>query len=463
MTTDNSVELVGDGDGIAVLGSPSDIEMFLSSANFDLKTSRPFDVRRLAGGTSVASGLATAAGEFSANSGRWVKLTKESAEAIKKFGLTPTKTPGINHAMVGPRGDIKQWLQIAASPSALLAGPVAFPMLASIMSQQAMQQQMDLITEYLEKIDEKLDDVLRAQKDSVLADMIGVDLVIADAMTVRERVGRVSSITWSKVQSTSLVIARTQGYALRQLDAISEKLSRKAELGQIAAATTEAEPKVREWLAVLARCFQLLDAIAVIELDHVADSSPTELDVHRQGLTSTRRDRIEQISRSIARLLATMDETIRHANSKVLLNPFDAPRAVRSSGKVAAGVLDFRSGLGIDSDQDSAVAKRWRTAVGEARDKAVATGVGGASAAKQWSGDAVDRATTPFRHVDIDGDGIPDRPRAAVAAEEAGSAIKVAASGVAGAVGTLFQRRRANPAKVEASDREVTGSPDAES
>jgi hypothetical protein len=44
---------------------------------------------------------------------------------------------------------------------------------------------------------EKVDDVLRAQKDAALADMIGVDFVIEEAMTVREHVGRVSEVTWS--------------------------------------------------------------------------------------------------------------------------------------------------------------------------------------------------------------------------------------------------------------------------
>ena len=43
--------------------------------------------------------------------------------------------------------------------------------------------------------------------------------------------------------------------------------------------------------------------------------------------------------------------------------------------------------------------------------------------------------------MDIDGDGVPDQPRAAAAAEQAGAAIKGAASGLAGAFGTLFQRK----------------------
>ncbi|BBY02752.1 hypothetical protein MSEO_32510 [Mycobacterium seoulense] len=76
---------------------------------------------------------------------------------------------------------------------------------------------------------------------------------------MRDQVGRVSEITWSKIQSGSLVLARTQAYAIRQLDAIAETLEKKADLGKIAKASKEAEPKVREWLAVIARCFQLHD------------------------------------------------------------------------------------------------------------------------------------------------------------------------------------------------------------
>ena len=79
---------------------------------------------------------------------------------------------------------------------------------------------------------------------------------IEEALTVRAQVGRVSEVTWSKVQATGMTIARTHPYALRQLDAIAEKLEKKANLGEIAKATKEAEPRLREWLAVLARTFE---------------------------------------------------------------------------------------------------------------------------------------------------------------------------------------------------------------
>ena len=46
------------------------------------------------------------------------------------------------------------------------------------MAQMAMQQQMPEICEHLEAINAKVDDVPQAQKDPVLSDMVGVDLVI---------------------------------------------------------------------------------------------------------------------------------------------------------------------------------------------------------------------------------------------------------------------------------------------
>ncbi|MER7796600.1 hypothetical protein [Microbacterium sp. NPDC096154] len=438
----SEIELVSDGDGLAVLGDESDIQRFFLSTGLERVPTRELDLQRLRSIAHTAGAAAGVGAEVAANSGRWVKLTAESAEAIRKYGLMPTKTPGVSHAMVGNPGDIKQWVQIAQAPTMLLAGPFALTALSTMMQQRAMQEQMDSIVEYLQEIDEKLDDVLRAQKDSVLADMIGVDLVVEEALTIREQVGRVSEVTWSKAQATGMTIARTQAYALRQLDAIAEKLEKKADLGDVAKATKRAEPRVREWLAVIARTFQLQDGIAVLELDRVLDASPEDLESHRLGLRAARQNRLDLIGRSTERLLAQMDATVQRANAKVLLNPFDSPAAVTSSNRVALGILDFRGRLGIESGHESKDARRWGRAAVEVGERMIASASEGATAAARLGTSTLDRATEAFRAVDIDGDGIPDKPRAATAAEEAGAAVKGAAAGVAGALGTLFGRRR---------------------
>jgi hypothetical protein len=211
--------------------------------------------------------------------------------------------------------------------------------------------------------------------------MIGAGFVIEETMTIREKRGRVDEIMWSKVQTAPTTIADTQAYALRQLDALAEKMERKTEIGDLATTAKEAESIVREWLAVLARCFQLQDAIAVLELDRVLDASPEELDGHSLGLKAARQHRLEHITRSTERLVARMNAAAGTANAKVLLNPTKCPAVVQSSNHVVTGIHDFHGRLGIESGGQSSEARRWVDAAAETRDKALETGAKGVDAA----------------------------------------------------------------------------------
>jgi hypothetical protein len=368
---DNEIQLISDGDGIAVIGNPTDVERFLVSEGL---SSKDLGLSRLGTAFSAGAASAQAGAEIAANSGRWVKLTKESAQAVKKYGLTETKTPGVSHAMVGKPGSIKQWIQIVKTPGSMVTNPAMLAGAAGIMAQIAMQQAMAEITDYLVTIDEKIDDVLRSQKNQVLAHLDGVDLAIREATSVRDTVGRVSEVTWSKVQNSSATILETQGYALRHLGDLAEKIEQKTKVGDLAKTAKEAEAEVQEWLAVLARCFQLHDAIAVLELDRVLDASPDELDRHRLGLKAARRDRLELISQSTERLLARMTAAAGTANSKVLLHPTRSPAVVESSNHVVIDVSDFQGLLGIESGRQSSEATRWVDAAAERWDKVSETG-----------------------------------------------------------------------------------------
>lgn len=75
--------------------------------------------------------------------------------------------------------------------------------------------------------------------------MIGAGPDIDEAMAIREHAGRVSEVPWSKVQATSATIARTQAYALRQLDALAEKMEHTTKIGDLAEMAKEARSKVQ--------------------------------------------------------------------------------------------------------------------------------------------------------------------------------------------------------------------------
>jgi hypothetical protein len=368
---DDAVQLISDGEGLAIIGEASAVERFLAAESLE---SRELDLQRL---RPIARNAAVAAETYSgitAASARWVKLTEESAAARKAIGLMRNKETGLEMGVVFAKGQargIKGIVQF--ENTSFLANPAMLSGAAGIMAQLALEQAMAEIADYLAVIDEKVDDVLRAQKDAMLAGMIGVDLVIAEAMTIRNEVGRVSEVTWSKVQASSATIAQTQAYALRQLGALADKLESKAKVGDLAKAAKKAETTVREWLAVLAQCFQLQDALAILELDRVLDSSPHDLDQHRLGLRSARKNRMQVIARSTAHLMARVDAAAEFANAKVLLSPLHSRAVVSSSNAVATKVIEFHGRLGIEDDRDSLQARRWMEAAEEAKEKAVDT------------------------------------------------------------------------------------------
>ncbi|WP_419707723.1 hypothetical protein [Promicromonospora sp. NFX87] len=387
---DHEIQLISDGDGLALIGDPMAVERFLDSNGLP---SKDLGLHRLRPVLGAAAGAAQASSEIAANSGRWLKLTEESARLVTEHGLRTSSKTGLSSGVLkGNSGQIKGFVEFAKGPGSLLTNPAILAGAAGIMAQLAMQQAMDEITDYLATIDEKVDDVLRAQKDAVLADMIGVNLVIEEAMTVREHVGRVSEVTWSKVQATPMTIARTQAYVLRQLDALAEKLEHKANVGDLAKTSKEAESKVLEWLAVLARCFQLQDAIAVLELDRVLDASPDELDRHRLALRVARRNRLDLISRSTKHLMDRIEATAGIANAKVLLHPTASRAVVYSSSRVATAVVDFHGLLGIEGDRQALEAKRWVDAATEVKDKALETGAEGVGTARRLGNETFDKA-----------------------------------------------------------------------
>jgi hypothetical protein len=387
---DDEIQLITDDEGLAVIGDPTAVERFLVSEGLP---STDLGLPRLGSVLSAGSATAQAGSEIAANSGRWVKLTKESAQRVQELGLRKNPKTGLSTGVLkGNHGQIKGFAEFAKGPGALLTNPAVLAGAAGIMAQLAMQQAMNEITDYLATIDKKLDDVLRAHNDAVLADMIGVDFVIEEAMTIREQVGRVSEVTWSKVQATTMAIARTQAYVLRQLDALAEKIEGEPKIRELAKTAQEARPKVQEWLAVLARCFQLQDAIAVLELDRVLDASPDDLDRHRLGLRAARNNRLELISRSTERLMARMDAAAGVANTKVLLHPSTSREVVASSNDVANAVVEFHGRLGIEGGRQTLAARQWVDAATDVRDKALDAGADSVDAARRLGGETFGRA-----------------------------------------------------------------------
>ncbi|MEO3765353.1 hypothetical protein [Streptomyces sp. B8F3] len=387
---DDEIQLITDGDGLTVVGNEAAVERFLVSEGLLPKDFRP---RGLGHTLGTLAGLAQAGADIAAGSGRWVKLTKESAQLVDKYGLRRSARTGLSTGVLkADSGQIKGFVEFARAAGPLRVKPVQLANIATAMAQMAMRQAMDEIADYLATIDAKIDDLLRAQKDAALSNMVGVELVIEEAITIREAVGRVSEVAWSKVQTTPTTIAQTQGYALRQLDALAERMEHRAKVGDLAKASQEVESGAREWLAVLAHCFRLQDALAVLELDRVRDNDPDEMDSHRLGIQVARQNRMDLFLRSTERLMARMHAAAGTANAKVLLHPTTSRAVVDARNHVEVAVIDFCGRLGIERERQSLEVRRWGEAAVEVKDKALEKGAENVDAARRLGKETLDRA-----------------------------------------------------------------------
>jgi len=349
---DTEIQIISDGDGLAVIGEPNAVETFLRTERL-WGDSKRFDLRRLWSLLGIGSDIAQAASEIAANSGRWLKVTPESARLVKEHGLTESKTPGVSWVMVGEPGKVKNWLQTEQGAGSLLTNPAALSGVAGLMAQVASQQTAAEITSYLERIDAKVDEILGKVDDTVLKDMRGARLQIRRAQTMRDQEGRVTSDSWSEVQNASGKLAGVQSYALLQLERIAEKLEREKRVGGLATASDEARREVQKWLAVLADCFRLQQSFDILALDKAMDESPAALDARRRALEADRRDRLDLISTHTVELLARMDAAVVAANARMLWT-LKKSRTVIDSGKdLALGVHEFHDLLGIEAETPS--------------------------------------------------------------------------------------------------------------
>lgn len=313
------------------------------------------------------------AADVAANSGRWVKLTKESAAAVDEHGFMDTKTPGVRWLMAGKPGDISKWLSTetgpitsaAANPETLAGLNSLLSNAAGAMAQMERKQELKEITELLSAIDGKLDDVRRAQRDSVLAKLDGVSFAIREAMSIRETTGHVSGPSWSKVQHLTAEIAEIESSALRALDALASKAESAQKVGDLAKRSAEMVSEVDVWLSVLARCFQLHEEAAVLELDHVSEVAPADLDGHRLALRESRDGLRERITNTTIGLVGRLDKAANDADLQVLLHSRSVRAIVQSSNQVGDSVTAFHGPLGIEAERETVSSTRWRTALGK--------------------------------------------------------------------------------------------------
>lgn len=369
MSNSGEIQIISDGDGMAVMGKPELVAAFLA----DVEVGESADIPKgrmssllssLATGSEVASAVAE-------NSGKWLKLDDASAQALKKYGQSFSQKNGLMYGVVrGEKGQIAKHLQFVPSASSLIS-PAMLTGVAGIMAQVAMEQQMSEITGYLQSIDKKLDAILQDIKDSLLAELEGIDATIDEAMNLRESIGRVTDVSWSNIQGSGRAIARIQSKVLRRLRNLADSLDIEASVGDRLKVIQEAEIELTSMLGALAETIRLQDAFNILALDRVMDIEPEDLETHRQVLQRTRDERLGKISEVTSSLLERIQQAGVVTNSQRIRSAIKAEKLLTRSNDAASGLVTAQKALGISTEVRALEGQSWWGAVRGVRDDTV--------------------------------------------------------------------------------------------
>jgi len=359
----DEIELFSDGEGIVVRGDRSAVKRFLSREGL-LSMAQEFDLSKLRSALNLGSDLMDTASGIVEQSVMYLKLTPEYRQRLQDAGgLMPTKTPGISYAMLGETGKHSlKWLQVEDGPASLLLNPAVLSGLGGLMTQFARQAEAQELKALLVQIDRKLDDVRRAQRDRVLAKMGSAAAAIDEALLIHKSGGDPTTL-WDKVSGESVAIMNVQEEALFALRAITEKVKAMSKPGELKKAIKGIENDFAVWIAVLTRCFELLDKFQIVELDHVLATAPENLDGHRLGIWTALERRRTVVLDVTAGLIDQMDAAGAIVNGNVLVHAGAARLVINGLNSAAEILEEFHAPLGIESSRSALVPTPWREAI----------------------------------------------------------------------------------------------------
>lgn len=324
-------------DGALVLGPAADLERLSDSTD-----SSPITPHLLQRAGQALSGLE----QYQKESGRWLKLDAESAAYLKRLGLKPGDIrAGVIRVKDTPRGakaaNGGAFLKHVKFDKAGLLTPAAPMVLASMMQQMAVEKQMAQMQTYLERIDAKVDTVLRFQQDTLAGELDGVAETLAEAALVLERTENITDTQWATVQHLNADLAKLQGRVLRHLTAVAERMAQsKTSPGRVKETFQKTNDDARFWLYELARTVQLQNQMYILQLNRVEAVEGEAATDYATAVARARDKRAARLLETLSGIAQTAHELGSFSTFRKAID-WNSPRAVQEVNRFFAQLRDF--------------------------------------------------------------------------------------------------------------------------
>ncbi len=191
-------------EGLLVAGDPEDVEAYLDRIRG--KAQRAVDVMGIdKAALGNATGLAASATAFLGQSAKFVQLHPESVKAVRRGGLIPG-TDGFFRMTT--RGADKQFVsQLQWKPTNV--NPARMMSLQMVAVQMALKTAIAEVEESVQRVEGKVEEVLRLANASRSGDVLGDRRTIDRMVAYLERHGSFSDADWSSIAAVGPALNRT--------------------------------------------------------------------------------------------------------------------------------------------------------------------------------------------------------------------------------------------------------------
>ncbi|MCQ4621804.1 hypothetical protein [Corynebacterium sp. CCUG 70398] len=352
------LEFISDGEGLIVFGDDESLSELSRIKGISASSVSPQVMHR-------ARDLFSAVGVMQANSGRYVKLSDESAKLMKKRVSEGPIRGAFRRGDLDLPGNSGQFFKQIEIEDVLTLSPAVATAGSALAAQAAIEAALAEIKEYLEVIDEKLDELLRQSKIENLGQLGGIQYEIEEADELYRSSNSVSKTTWSKVNGFGGALSTIEASALEHLADVTRKLEEiQGDSKKVAAILNRLDDELPFWLGILARAIYLHDRLYVIEIAHVSEFEPQHLAAHRAAIENARHKRVEATTQRLLAIRAAVRSSAALSNLVWMSYHSRAHQITMAANKAeeAIGAFAEHVQLTVDSE-DQLQTKGWRESV----------------------------------------------------------------------------------------------------
>lgn len=299
--------------------------------------------------------------QFHLESGRYLKLTKESYDFLRQHGVRNPISGTIRRGDIGQLRNSSQFVKNLAFEAGSRA-PALISNAAGIVAQAAIEYSLAEIKGYLREHSEKLDRLLNQQRNESLSRLDGYQRRLCKEESFFVANKRLSQTGWDGIASIGGELEGIFEQSIREMNDAADQLSKAQGNGkQLQKSVKSLREKATNWLAILAHALQLLDVYDRLSVVRVVDHEPEVAVSFTTHLLNAREDRLTKVSEQLREIQEAIRSSVSFSNSSSVLHAPRNNEIIRDANATIAQIEYFLRALGEYSADSATVqpVSRW--------------------------------------------------------------------------------------------------------